>query len=202
MICLRCAEHSTFGLYGGGGRAPAAILRLSPVGCYFVFYRTGFPKPKAVCATVLSWNGVGIRFSGRSVTSCHPSASHVFACLSVCLSVCLCLPAFSRVPYLRFCCWDSTQMALVLNRGLVDAHSNLGNLYKVRSCFAASAPELRRPMLALAGPCEGCQLLTMLCCVTLLVATAVTARIRNMVVFCSCCCHSARSLMPTPLTPV
>lgn len=29
--------------------------------------------------------------------------------------------------YIRAC----VQMALVLNRGLVDAHSNLGNLYKV-----------------------------------------------------------------------
>lgn len=36
---------------------------------------------------------------------------------------------------LRYCSvavLPSIQMALVLNRGLVDAHSNLGNLYKVR----------------------------------------------------------------------
>lgn len=115
-------------------------------------------------------------------------------CLSTCLSACspACLPTFSCVPFLRSCCWDSTQMALVLNRGLVDAHSNLGNLYKVRSCFAALAPELRGPMLTLAGPCEGCQLPTMLCCGTLSVTTAVSARVRKILVLLSCCCHSAR----------
>ena len=126
-----------------GTRRPLARLCLSV--CLFVCLCACLPVglPAFVCACLfVLYVCLSACLSSclRVLPVCLPAcvSAYVSACLPACLYL-LCISLLSCY------CWDSAQMALVLNRGLVDAHSNLGNLYKVRSASQAQAGNCVEP---------------------------------------------------------